>query len=85
MEVVSPEEGSHEREYAEKRADYARRKIPEYWTVDPQTERITILTLKGKQFRLHGEISPGQQAASVLLPGFTVDIAATFAARRRLG
>jgi Uma2 family endonuclease len=85
MEVVSPDEGSHERDYAEKRADYARRKIPEYWIVDPQTERITVLTLKGKQYRLHGEFAPGQQATSVLLAGFTVDVAATFAAGRNLG
>jgi Uma2 family endonuclease len=80
MEVVSADEGSHKRDYEEKRADYAARKIPEYWIVDPQIERITVLTLKGKQYRVHGEFSPGQQATSVLLPGFSVDVTAVFSA-----
>jgi Uma2 family endonuclease len=80
MEVVSPDEGSHVRDYEKKRADYSARRMPEYWIVDPQTERITVLVLEGKQYRLHGEFAPGQQATSVLLSGFTVDVAATFAA-----
>jgi Uma2 family endonuclease len=80
MEVVSPDEGSHLRDYEKKRADYSARRIPEYWIADPQTERITVLVLEGKQYRLHGEFAPGQQATSVLLSGFTVDVAATFAA-----
>jgi Uma2 family endonuclease len=80
MEIVSPDEGSRERDYEKKRVDYAACKISEYWIVDPQSERITVLTLKGKQYRAHGEFTPGQQATSVLLSGFTVDVGATFAA-----
>jgi Uma2 family endonuclease len=85
MEVVSPDDGSHERDYEEKRADYAARKIPEYWIVDPQTERITVLTLKGRKYRVHGEFSRGQKATSVLLPGFTIDVTAAFAAGKKRG
>jgi Uma2 family endonuclease len=84
MEVVSPDEGSHERDYSEKRADYARRKISEYWIVDPQAERITVLALKGRQYRVHGEFAPGQMATSVLLDGFRVDVSAVFEAGRKV-
>ncbi len=84
MEVVSPDDSSHERDYNEKRADYAALKIPEYWIVDPQTERITVLALKGKQYRVHGEFAPGEQATSVLLDGFGVDVSAEFQAGRQV-
>ena len=84
MEVVSPDDGSHERDYEKKRVDYAARKIPEYWIVDPQTERIIVLVLKGKQYRVHGEFAPEQQATSVLLDGFSVDVAEVFAAGKKI-
>jgi Uma2 family endonuclease len=84
MEIVSPDDKSHKRDYEEKRSDYAQLRIPEYWIVDPQTERITVLALKGKNYRVHGEFSPGQAATSVLLPGFAVDVSAVFVAGKRL-
>jgi Uma2 family endonuclease len=84
MEVVSPDEGSQERDYSEKRADYAGRKISEYWIVDPQTERVTVLALKGKHYRVHGEFAPGQMATSVLLEGFGVEVSAVFEAGRQV-
>jgi Uma2 family endonuclease len=83
MEVVSPDEGSHERDYKKKRTDYASRKVSEYWIADPQTERITVLALRGKQYRMHGEFAPGQKATSVLLEGFSVDVSAVFEAGRK--
>jgi Uma2 family endonuclease len=84
MEVVSPDDGSHERDYRKKRADYAARKISEYWIVDPQTERITVLALKGKQYRVHGEFAPGEHATSALLEGFDINVSAVFEAGRRV-
>src|SRR5687768_6929321 len=70
MEVVSEDAESHRRDYEKKRRDYAEVGIPEYWIVDPQAERITVLVLKDKQYVTHGEFVPGQQATSILLPGF---------------
>jgi Uma2 family endonuclease len=80
MEVVSPDADSHDRDYNKKRADYATLGIAEYWIVDPQLQRITVLSLHDGQYRVAGEFGPGQLAASVLLAGFTVDVSATFAA-----
>jgi Uma2 family endonuclease len=82
MEVVSEDAGSHKRDYQEKRADYAELGIPEYWIVDPQTERIQVLALEAGQYCVHGEFAPGEQATSRLLEGFTADVSAVFAAGR---
>jgi Uma2 family endonuclease len=80
VEVVSPDDESHDRDYREKRADYADVGIPEYWIVDPQTQRITVLVLEGRQYRIHGEFAPRQQATSVLLSGFGVQVSDVLAA-----
>jgi Uma2 family endonuclease len=84
MEVVSPGTKSNERDYDEKRFDYAALGVKEYWIVDPKAERISIMVLDGEQYRNHGVFAPGEQAASVLLSGFTVDVSATFAAATKL-
>jgi Uma2 family endonuclease len=83
MEVVSPDKGSEDRDYREKRADYAARTISEYWIVDPQAQKITVLSLKGRQYRVHGEFAPGERATSVLLKGFSVVVSDVFDAGRK--
>jgi hypothetical protein len=39
-----------------------------------------VLALEGQQYRVAGEYPPAQQARSVLLGEFAVDVAATLAA-----
>jgi Uma2 family endonuclease len=80
MEVVSEGEESRERDLETKREDYAKAGIPEYWIVDPQERRITVLVLDGQVYREHGVFGPGSQATSVLLPGFAVSVDAVLAA-----
>ena len=82
MEVVSPSAEDYERDLVDKRIDYAAAGIPEYWIVDPQQEIITVLTLKpgATEYGVHGEFRTGQWATSALLPEFSVDVAACFAA-----
>jgi Uma2 family endonuclease len=79
MEVVS--EDDPDRDWKTKRAEYAKAGIGEYWIVDPRDETITVLTLgKGrKTYRVAGKYRRGQQAASVLLQGLVIDVAAAFA------
>lgn len=43
VEIVSPE--SAKRDYRYKRSEYAALEVPEYWIVDPQSNKITILIL----------------------------------------
>ncbi len=45
LEVVSEEKP--ERDLVEKRGDYAEGRVPEYWIVNPQTETISVLRLRG--------------------------------------
>jgi Uma2 family endonuclease len=48
VEVVSPGnpgEENYDRDYIEKRAEYAARGIPEYWLIDPVRQVVLILTL----------------------------------------
>jgi Uma2 family endonuclease len=80
IEVVSEGDENRERDLHVKRREYAKAGIQEYWIVDPQEQRITVLTLDGSDYRVHGEFGPGMQATSVALPGFAVDVSETFAA-----
>lgn len=82
IEIVSEGEENRQRDFVDKRRDYARAGIKEYWIVDPEEETITVLTLGKKRYRLHGEFKPGDTATSVLLPGFAVDVKSVFAAGR---
>jgi Uma2 family endonuclease len=79
IEVVSTDGEDRERDLVTKCDEYARAGIAEYWVVDPQAFKITVLTLEGQTYRLYGEFGRGQTAASVLLPGFAVSVDAVFA------
>lgn len=78
MEVVSPDPRDRDRDYHEKRNEYAASGIPEYWIVDPETQAITVLVLSGTKYHLHGEFKLGTSATSPLLPGFEVDVKTCF-------
>lgn len=78
MEIVSSDPRSRERDLANKRADYTEAGIPEYWIVDPVESRIEILRLDGATYQTRGEFKRGQEAASILLQGFAVDVGAVF-------
>ena len=45
VEVVSPGKTNEDRDYRYKRSEYAARGILEYWIVDPQISKVTILLL----------------------------------------
>jgi Uma2 family endonuclease len=82
MEVVSGSADDRRRDLVEKREDYAKAVIPEYWIVDPELGQITVLTLEGAAYAVHGTFSRGEHATSKLLPGFAVDVTAALAAKR---
>lgn len=43
VEIVSPE--SKKRDYRFKRSEYAALEVPEYWIIDPQENKVTVLVL----------------------------------------
>jgi Uma2 family endonuclease len=85
MEVVSEDPEDRRRDLVTKREEYAKARIAEYWIVDPQEQRITVLTLDGQSYREHGLFKPGEQATSVLLAGFSVAVQEVFAAAQAAG
>jgi Uma2 family endonuclease len=78
MEVVSSD---RQHDYKTKRVEYAKAGISEYWIVDPQEKKITVLRLDGKRYAVHGEFLEGTVATSALLSGFNVEVNAVFAKR----
>ena len=59
MEVVSEGAENRKRDLETKRQEYAKARIAEYWIVDPQEQRITVLTLDGQSYRRPWRIRPG--------------------------
>lgn len=78
VEVVSPDQP--DRDYVAKRRDYAEAGVLEYWIVDPQLERITVLASSGASYREHGVFGRGDTASSALFPEFSVSVDAVLVA-----
>lgn len=74
VEIVSPD--NPERDFVDKRRDYAHIRVPEYWIVNPQDETITVLRLAGSAYVEHGLFGRGARATSVVLDGFGVSVGA---------
>ncbi|QDU87289.1 hypothetical protein Pla175_06480 [Pirellulimonas nuda] len=83
MEVVSPDDRSHTRDHEDKVVAYAAAGIQEYWIVDPQEQRVRVLTLQGAAYVELANVVAQSEAPSKLLDGFTLDVAAAFAAAKR--
>lgn len=82
IEVLSQGQANRERDLVSKRRDYAQAQIPEYWIVDPEQARVTVLTLKDRDYVIHGEFNSGATAVSVFLPEFSVGVAELFASAK---
>ena len=73
MEIVSKHNRPHD--IRTKRLEYAKAGIPEYWIIDPQKSHIVILKLNGRRrYTEQGVFGRGEQASSVLLRGFSVEV-----------
>lgn len=74
MEVVSAGEEARKRDYADKRLDYAKAGISEYWIVDPEQSLVTVLALDGTQYRESQVCRAGETAHSLLLDGLAISV-----------
>jgi Uma2 family endonuclease len=81
-EVVSSGDEDRRRDLKTKGEEYAQAGIPEYWIIDPVLDQITVLTLDGQAYLIHGEFKRGERATSKLLPGFAVDVASALTPQR---
>ena len=62
-------------------SEYAAAGIPEYWLIDPTSENVTVFVLEddANLYSDHGVYGSGQEATSVSLLGFTIDVQTLFA------
>jgi Uma2 family endonuclease len=79
MEVVSDDPKDRERDYEKKLLDYSEANVAEYWIVDFELKVVVVHRLDRGRYTVIGEFKPGQQACSVLINGFTIDVAELFA------
>jgi Uma2 family endonuclease len=71
VEVVSnskKDKESRDRDYKEKRSEYAERGIPEYWIIDPDRAIVLVLTLVGQQYQ-EVSFTGNQPIVSLAFPG----------------
>jgi Uma2 family endonuclease len=65
VEIVSP--GNADDDYRYKRSEYAVREIPEYWIIDPTSQKISILALVSGFYEVT-EFTEEQEIKSLLFP-----------------
>jgi len=75
MEVVSPGHANQVRDYRYKRSEYAARGVLEYWIVDPQQDKITVLLLVEGLYE-ETVYGLGDTIASHIIPELQIDVAA---------
>jgi Uma2 family endonuclease len=77
-------DADRQRDYEQKLIDYAAAKVAEYWIVDRERQVVIVHGLVGGDYSMLGEYTRGQIAASGLLAGFEIDVAALFAAAENI-
>ena len=76
IEIVSEGLEARKRDYKDKRLDYAKAGVFEYWIVDPKDQTVTVLVLVGDCYNDHGLFVSGQTATGKLLSKLSVDVEA---------
>ena len=71
VEVVSPR--GEDRDYVEKREEYLRAGVLEYWIFDPQRRKLVVLQRAGDVWEEH-ELSETADYRTELLPGLVVSV-----------
>ncbi len=74
VEVVSEGAEARDRDYVTKREEYRVVGILEYWIIDPEMRRVTVLTRNGDVWA-EAAFVDGQAASGLVLPGFAVPVA----------
>jgi Uma2 family endonuclease len=78
VEVTSP--SSTRRDWQEKADKYLRFGVQEYWLVNPTERSVEVRIWRADHWAVHSLARETGTAESLLLPGFTVDLAQVFAA-----
>ena len=76
VEIISP--GTAERDRGYKKTLYARRRVKEYWIVDPKEKAVEVYTLGKKGFELVKAYKAGEVLMSPFLEGLEIDLNEVF-------
>lgn len=82
VEVVSPGNTNRDRDYIQKRAQYAAIGVPEYWLVDPVAQTVVVLTLEGSAYQDVGVFGAQDAIVSIELPDLALIVEQIFGAER---
>lgn len=80
VEVMSRGSRSRTRDQIEKRHDYAKAGIAEYWIVDLKMKQITVLNLRRGEYVESGVYQLGEIVPSTVLAPFEISVESVFAA-----
>jgi Uma2 family endonuclease len=72
MEIVSPGKTNRDRDYLNKRAQYAAIAVTEYWIVDPKTQSILVLVLENGSYQEVGQFQDGDRIISPLFSSLSL-------------
>jgi Uma2 family endonuclease len=64
-EIVSPGKTNRDRDYINKRSQYAAIGVSEYWLISPSTQTILVLTLQGDDYEEVGTFGSGDRVTSL--------------------
>jgi Uma2 family endonuclease len=79
-EVVSSGKTNRDRDYVNKRAQYGAIGVPEYWLIDPESQNMTVLTLKGKAYQEIGAFIRQDNVTSMEFPALAMRVGQLFEA-----
>lgn len=81
IEVISPSSSGRKRDLIEKRAEYARAGVPEYWIVDPKASSVLVLRLDsgGCEYREVGRFAGDDVVTALAAPDVAIRVADMFA------
>lgn len=82
VEVVSEGAEARKRDLETKRKEYARASIAEYWIIEPEDRKVTVLALSGSEYEVASESDSDGSVASRLLSGFEINLREMFAAAK---
>lgn len=75
VEIVSP--GNADDDYRYKRSEYAVREIPEYWIIDPEAKKVSVLLLVSGFYEVT-EFTEEQEIKSLLFPDLKLTVKQVF-------
>jgi len=68
VEVVSPGKTNRDRDYINKRAQYAAIAVDEYWIIDPKAQTVLVLELTDEDYKEVGQFHGSDSVISITFP-----------------